>query len=101
MALPRFVSSYLMFFSFGQGASFEWEDVGDSPSPTIHFSTIRNHVYEGRTWTACVDTLIMQMTSSSVSVSMAAFSPFSILLVGLPTPLLATPSFLTGGDLAL
>jgi hypothetical protein len=66
MALPRFVSSYLMFFSFGQGASFEWEDGRDSPSPTIHFSTIRNHAYEGRTWTACVDTLIMQMTSSSV-----------------------------------
>jgi len=32
---------------------------------------------------------------------MAAFSPSSILLVGLPTPSLATPSFLTGGDLAL
>jgi len=30
MALPRFVSSYLTFFSFGQGASFEWEDGGDS-----------------------------------------------------------------------
>jgi len=27
--------------------------------------------------------------------------PSSILLVGLPTPSLATPSFLTGGDLAL
>jgi len=43
----------------------------------------------------------MQMTLSSVSVSMAAFSPSSILLVGLPMPSLATPSFLMGGDLAL
>jgi len=43
----------------------------------------------------------MQMTLSSVSVSMAAFSPSSILLMGLLMPSLATPSFLMGGDLAL